>query len=94
MVLKNKVFHWRKRALLTVTQGVSLHGLEGLRWAWGLRQAPCCDQQTNEPSRACKGLRVSQVEMMPCRLLKYHGWVFIYPLLKVCLGQFISLMLE
>lgn len=28
MVLKNKVFHWRKGALLTVTQGVSLHGLE------------------------------------------------------------------
>lgn len=28
MVLKNKVFHWRKRALLTVTQWVSLHGLD------------------------------------------------------------------
>lgn len=26
MVLK--VFHWRKRALLTVTQWVSLHGLD------------------------------------------------------------------
>jgi len=48
-----------KKALRTVTQSrqvcMVLMRRLGQRQAWGLRWAPCCDQQLNEPSRTCKG---------------------------------------
>lgn len=48
-----KCFFGEKRELLTVIQWVSLHGLDEkteTETGSGPRQAPCCDQQTNEPS--------------------------------------------